>query len=132
MHVKLAFFELTDCALVSVAQFCDHGYSVIFNKSKVFVLHLTEIKLMSEREQPNGMWCINLKPPISLYPPTSNVNIVPSHLTNTFNYAHNITNIKMLFSFIIVVASHHSSQHENGLYKKVFHLLAWTDMCFDR
>ena len=93
------FSEITDYALVSVAQFRDHGFSVIFNQSKVFVLSSTEIKLTGERAQPNGMWFINLKPLKSLHPPTYNVTIPPPHLKNTFNYAHNITNIKNIILF---------------------------------
>ena len=88
------FSDITDRALVSVAKFCDHGYSVIFNQRKVFVLSSTEIKLTGERAQPNGMWFINLKPLTSLHPRTSNVTIAPPPLKNTFNYAHNINNIK--------------------------------------
>ena len=59
----------------------------------------SEIKLTGERAQPNGMWFINLKPLTSLHPPTCNVPIPPLPLTNTLNYAHNITNIKNLILF---------------------------------
>ena len=120
MHVNPTFFRLTDRVLVSVAQFCDHGFSVIFNQSKVFVLSSTEIKLTGEGAQPNGMWFVNLKLLTSLHPPTSNIAIPPPPSKNTLVMHITSLTLKILFYFIIVVASHQSSLHGNKLYEKVF------------
>ena len=53
------FKELTDRALVSVAQFCDNGFNVVFTKNNVFVLSQDKIMLTGVRAQPRGMWFIN-------------------------------------------------------------------------
>ena len=86
------FPDIHDRLLLSVAQFCDNGYTVEFNNKYVFILENREIILQGTRATVNGMWFIlfnNNNTP----PPTTN------HLANTLNYAHTLTSKKELIKY---------------------------------
>ena len=87
------FKELTDRALVSVAQFCDNGFNVVFTKNNVFVLSQEKVMLTGVRAQPRGMWFINLKshqrvpssPNLSSTPSSTHASLI---LHPVRNYLH--------------------------------------------
>ena len=49
------FPDLTYRALVSVAQFCDNNYNVVFTPSHVYILYTNNIVLTGTRVQPHGI-----------------------------------------------------------------------------
>ena len=82
-----SFPDIHDRLLLSVAQFCDNGYTVDFNKKHVFILDKRKIILQGERAAANSLWFIifhNNTTPL----PTTN------HLSKTLKYAHTLTSKK--------------------------------------
>ena len=84
MHL---FSDIHGRLLLSIAQFCDNGYTVEFNKRHVFILDKRKIILQGERAAANSLWFIifhNNTTPL----PTTN------HLSKTLKYAHTLTSKK--------------------------------------
>ena len=92
------FKELTDRALVSVAQFCDNRFNIVFTKNNVFVLSQEKVILAGVRAQSRDIWFINLKHS-QRAPSSLDLSSTISITHAVLNYAHNIKSTKNLIKF---------------------------------
>ena len=89
---------MTDRALVSVAQFCDNRFNIVFTKNNVFVLSQEKVILVGVRAQPRDIWFINLKHS-QRAPSSLDLSSTTSITHAVLHYAHTIKSTKNLIKF---------------------------------
>jgi hypothetical protein len=67
------FPDLSNSALLSISQICDHGFEARFNSKTVRIMRNNTVILQGSRDSSTGLWQICLQP--STLPPT--IPLVP-------------------------------------------------------